>query len=140
MFKNSWGRTLAMLMLVLAFSTTGCVPPSTASRVISEAAIVLTDATNAVNIAEGDLSAVHLSPDEQAEGDLVIAKAREAISAADATVAGAKDITDEELDTALAQFRVAWSDITAFLNAQTPPNARAATLPVPLAVRRLKDS
>lgn len=140
MFKNSWRRMFAMLMLVLAFSATGCVPPSSASRVISEAAIVLTDATNAVNIAEGDLSALHLSPNEETEGNVVIAKAREAIAAADAMVAGAKDITDEQLDAALAQFRVAWSDITTFFNAQTPPNARALTLPLPLAVQRVKAS
>jgi len=136
MFKNSWGRMPAMLMLVLAFSTTGCVPLSSASRVISQAALILTHATNAVNIAEGDLSALHLSPNEQVEGDLVIAKAREAISAADATVAGAKDITDEQLDAALAQFRMAWNDVATFFSAQTPPNARVVTLPVPLAVRR----
>jgi len=138
MYKSPWAYLIGSLTLVFGLGAGGCVPLSNASRVISQAALVLTDATNAVNIAEAELVALNLSPSEKADADAVIAKARQAIAAADATVAGAKDITDEQLDAALAQFRIAWGDIGRTYAAQTLSNARTAVLPVPLALRHVK--
>jgi len=131
-------RILGLFMLALALGMTSCAPLSKAVPVISEAALVLTDATNAVNIAEAELAALHLSPHAQAEADADIAKARRAISAAGAVVAGAKDITDEQLDKALGEFRGAWGEIAGLFGAQAPPTARPVSLPVPLAMRHVK--
>jgi len=124
------------VLLTLALSVTGCASLPKAESAISEAALVLTDATNAVNIAESELAALHLPSDAQADAAADIAKARQAISAADAIVDGAKDLTGEHLDAALAQFRVAWGEIAHLFAAQTPPNSRPVPLPIPLAVRR----
>ena len=128
----------AAALLVLAVTLPGCRGLfAAATPYLAEAAVVIADAGNAVSAAEALLPSLHLSADEQASVEAVIARARAALSAAAAADDGAKDLTSEQLDASLAAFRSAWADIQrTFAGRRIGATRVSAALPVPLAVRR----
>jgi len=128
-------------LFVLSVSLAGCSGLfGSATPYLAEAAVVIADAGNAVDAAEALLPSLHLGADEEAAVRDVIARARAALSAAAAADEGAKDLTSEQLDASLAAFRAAWADIQrAFAKKHIGAGNVSATLPVPLAVRRVQQ-
>jgi len=130
----------AASLLLLSITLSGCSGLfSSASPYLAEAAVVIADAGNALDAAEALLPSLHLSADEEASAKAVIARARDALSAAAAADDGVKDLTSEQLDASLAAFRSAWADIQrAFAGKHIGAAPASAELPVPLAVRRVR--
>jgi len=128
-------------LLFLGVMLTGCSGLfASATPYLAEAAVVIADAGNALDAAEALLPSLHLSADEEASAKAVIARARAALSAAAAADDGVKDLTSEQLDASLAAFRAAWADIQHTFAAKHIGATRAsAALPVPLAVRRVRQ-
>jgi len=126
-------------LLVLSVSLAGCSGLfAPATPYLAKAAVVIADAGNAVDAAEALLPSLHLGAEEEAAVRDVIARARAALSAAAAADEGAKDLTSEQLDASLAAFRAAWADIQrAFGRKHIGASNASASLPVPLAVRRV---
>jgi hypothetical protein len=99
--------------------------------------VLIADAGNAVSAAEALLPTLHLGADEQASVEALVARARAALAAAAAANDGAADITSEQLDASLAEFRAAWADLQQAFSAKHPAATNADPgLPVPLAVHR----
>ena len=128
-------------LLFLGVTLTGCSGLfASATPYLAEAAVVIADAGNALDAAEALLPSIHLSAEEEASAKAVIARARAALSAAAAADDGVKDLTSEQLDSSLAAFRAAWADIQRTFAAKHIGATRAsAALPVPLAVRRVRQ-
>jgi hypothetical protein len=117
----------ACLCVALLALLPGCGLFAVAAPYLAQAAVLLSDASNAVGAAES----THLiDPD-------LIARARAALAAAAAADNGATDLTAEQLDASLADFRAAWVDIQRVYATKRIGAAQGGIgLPVPLAVRR----
>jgi hypothetical protein len=128
-------------MLLLGLTLSGCSGLfGPATPYLAEAAVVIADAGNAVNAAEALLPSLHLNADAEASAKEVFVRARAALSAAAAAVDGAKDLTNEQLDSSLSAFRSAWADIQrVFAGNQSAARRSSVELPVPLAVRRVRQ-
>jgi hypothetical protein len=128
MFPPSVPPVIGFLaMLCFAFHVNACGLFAAAAPYLAEAAVLIADATNAVDAAES----THLIDPE------LIARARAALAAAAAADDGAKDLTAEQLDASLVAFRAAWADIQKVYAAKRVGAAAGAPmLPMPLAVRR----
>jgi len=136
--KPPSGLAVASLF-VLCASMTGCGLFAAAAPYLAEAAVLISDAVNAVDAAQALLPSLHLTEAEQAQAEKIIAKARLALAAAAKADDGATDLTAEQLDASLADFRAAWADLQGTLSAKRIGAAEGAlALPVPLAVRRVK--
>jgi len=131
----------AASLLLLSITLSGCSGLfSSASPYLAEAAVVIADAGNAIDAAEALLPSLHLSADEEASAKAVIARARAALAAAAAADDGVKDLSSEQLDASLSAFRSAWADIQrAFAGKHIGAARASAELPVPLAVRRVRQ-
>jgi len=106
----------------------GCGLFAAAAPYLAEAAVLIADATNAVNAAES----THLiDPD-------LIARARAALAAAAKADNGLQDLTAEQLDASLADFRSAWAAIQQVYAAKHVGASvgDGVSFPVPLAIRR----
>lgn len=117
-----------MLGCLLALALSGCGLLAAASPYLAEAGVLIADASNAVSTAE----ATHL-----VDADL-IARARATLAAAAHADDGLRDLSAEQLDASLADFRKAWADIVRAYSAKRVGASAdgSAVLPVPLAVRR----
>ncbi len=133
---------MAFVMSALMFSFSACAGFSkTAHSVIDQAGLVIADASNAISVAEAILPLLHLSEADATKVQSDIAKARTELSAAALAETAATELTDEQLDASLADFRQTWALIQEGLKptVSKPSMARevVVTLPVPLAVRRV---
>ncbi len=133
-------RGLAMACIALVLLIPGCGLFAAVGPVLAEAAVVISDAVNAVDAAEALLPNLHLAADEQAKAEQLIARARQALAAAAAADDGAKDLSEEQLDASLADFRAAWADLqSAFASkAKVGLCEGCFFLPEPLAVKRVR--
>jgi hypothetical protein len=135
----------APFLIGLSFMIGGCSAfVKAVTPVLSEAGIVLADASNAVSIAEAMLPILHLSESENSAVTADIAKARTELSAAALAETATKDLTEGQLDASLADFRKTWALIASTLKPSTLKPAFAKTtnieLPIPLAVRRVGEA
>lgn len=125
--------------LAACLMLSGCGLFAAAAPYLAEAAVVLSDAVNAVDAAQAMLPSLHLSDADQTKAEADIAKLRQFIAAAAAADDGAKDLTSEQLDDSLADFRKTWADLQqTFAGKRVGVVDGAAVLPVPLAVRRVQ--
>lgn len=130
-------RKILGLVLVFSLALGGCGLFAVAGPWLAEAAVLISDAVNAVDAAEALLPSLHLDAKAEAEAEAAIGRCRAALAAAAAADDGAKDLTAEQLDASLAAFRTAWIDIQVLfasphIGATSPPYR----LPMPLAVKR----
>lgn len=129
----------ACLCIGLIAFLPGCGLFAAAAPYVAQAAIVISDAINAIDAAEALLPSLHLTSEEQASVEKLISRLRAAASAAAKADAGASDLTAEQLDASLADFRAAWADLQGVFAAHRKVGAGpgAEGLPVPLALRRV---
>ena len=115
------------LCIALLVFLPSCALFAAAAPYLAEAAVIIADAGNAVSAAE----ATRLIDPE------LIARARAALAAAAKADDGLHDLTAEQLDASLVDFRACWADIQRVYAAKRIGAAEGAVgLPVPLAVRR----
>lgn len=132
------------LLIALALTLSGCAGIQKAlPSVLSEAALVVADASNALSVAEAILPILHLSEPADSDARSLIAKARTELSAAALAENATKELSEEQLDASLADFRKTWALIESTLKppmAAKPSMARevVVALPMPLAVRRVQ--
>lgn len=124
-------------LIALCLTLGGCGLAAVVGPYLAEAAVLIADAVNAIDAAQALLPSLHLSESEQAKADAAIGKCRQALAAAAKADDGAKDLTAEQLDASLADFRAAWIDIQVlFASPHIGATAPAYMLPMPLAVKR----
>jgi hypothetical protein len=126
------GAATVAVCVALALVTPGCGLLPVIGPALSEAALVITDAVNAVDAAEALLPSLHLSAADDTVLEADIAKCRAALAAAATADEGAKDLTEAQLDASLADFRTAWADLETVFAAK-----KLAALSVPIAVKRV---
>lgn len=124
----------------------GCALFAAAAPYLAEAAVVIGDAINDLDLVEGLINQFPgLSPASKAALDAKLAAARVALQAAAAADSGAQDLTAEQLDASLAAFRTAWKDLSSALadagivsGSKFAANGINVAIPVPLALRRVQ--
>lgn len=126
------------LCLSLGLLIPGCAAFAAISPWVAQAAVIISDAVNAINAAEALLPSLHLGADEQAKAETLIARLRAAASAAAKADAGLQDLTAEQLDASLADFRQAWVELEkVFAAKRVGASLGSSALPKPLALRRV---
>lgn len=128
----------AIVGLLACLTLGGCGLFAAAVPYLAEAAVVISDAVNAVDAAEALVPSLHLTPSEQAKVEADIARARKFLAAAARADQGAQHLTAEELDASLADFRGAWKELQEDFAAKRGVALGAEGLPVPLAVVRVR--
>ena len=131
------------LGLVLSLSSCAAAMP-----VISQVIAAATQASDIIDMIADDAGKLPLPSDLKARLDKAIADCRLALVAAYEAANGAKDLSNEEADAALARFRAAWDALQPLLKEaglmKTPGKLGASpdtTIPTPtLALKRFNRS
>jgi len=120
-------------LLLLCWLLPGCGAFASSDPHYAQAAIFIADAASAVSAAEALLPSLKLDDKETASARELVARARAALSAAAAADNGAKDLSAEQLDASLADFRTAWADIQlAIAPRRTDTTDASPMLPTPV--------
>ena len=120
-------------LFLICWILPGCGAFATSDPRYAQAAIFIADAGNAVSAAEALIPSLKLDGEQAASARELIARARAALSAAGAADNGAKDLSAEQLDASLADFRTAWADIQLAIAAQRIATTDASpVLPTPV--------